>query len=63
MTVVWVAGYGAAQANVPAAIRQAMLQLVSHWFEFRGVILADKRMEVIPMSVDALLAPFRRVGL
>ena len=47
-------------ADVPAAIRQAMLLLVAHWFDHRN---AAPDRSALPMAVDALLAPFRRMRL
>lgn len=60
VAIQWVAGYGSTAATVPAAIIVAMKMLVAHWYEFRGVILTDKRMEQIPMAVIALIEQFRR---
>ena len=59
--VAYAAGYANAAA-VPAAIRQAMLLMVSHWYENRdAVIVGSSQPTVLPMAVDALLAPFRRI--
>lgn len=57
--ITFTAGYGA-PADVPAAIRQAMLLLVAHWFDHRN---AAPVRSPLPMTVDALLAPFRRMRL
>jgi len=49
------AGYGAAEADVPAPLRQAILQLVADGFEHRSDA---------PLSlVEPWLSPFRRVRL
>ncbi|NDB18514.1 MAG: hypothetical protein EB027_04520, partial [Actinobacteria bacterium] len=40
VTVTYWAGYGATGASVPAAIRHAMLMLISHWYETRGASVA-----------------------
>lgn len=61
--ITFVAGYGPNASDVPAAIKQAMLMLINHWYENRGVILADRRMENIPLGAQALLLPFTRVGV
>ena len=53
------AGYGA-PTDVPAAIRQAMLLLVTQWYEHRQVTGTGT---ALPFSVEALLAPYRRVRL
>lgn len=60
VSVRFTAGYGAASA-VPAAIKQAMLLLVGHWYENRSALGANTLAE-LPLAVGALLAPYRRVG-
>lgn len=57
--ITFTAGYGA-PTDVPAAIRQAMLLLVTQWYEHRQVTGTGT---ALPFAVDALLAPFRRVRL
>lgn len=57
--ITFTAGYGA-PADVPAAIRQAMLLLVTQWFEHRQVTGAGT---ALPFAVEALLAPYRRIRL
>lgn len=60
VAVTWQCGYGDA-ANVPAAIRQAALLLIGHWYanrETAGASMAEQ-----PIAVSALLAPFRKVGV
>lgn len=52
------AGYGAA-TSTPAAIKRAMLMLAEHWYNNRGLI-GDQTVE-LPLSVGALIAPFRRM--
>lgn len=56
ITVRAVVGY----ATVPASPMHAMKILVNHWFENRDLILADKRMEMVPVMVDDLLCNYRR---
>lgn len=56
-----VAGYGAAN-DVPQALRQAMLMLIARWFENRGDGL-DTGVNLLPVSVASLIAPFRRPRL
>lgn len=53
------AGYGG-PSDVPAAIRQALLMLVAQWFDQRQVTGAGT---ALPFTVEALLAPYRRVRL
>lgn len=58
--VTFVAGYGAAASDVPAAMRHAILLMVGHWYENReGVIVGDGAIEV-PLTVERLLMPYRR---
>ena len=61
-TITFTAGYGA-PADVPAAIRQAMLLLIAHWYEHREAVSLGADGTALPMAVDALLAPYRRVRL
>jgi len=55
------AGFGASASNVPADIRQAILELVAHAYERRG--LGDGEFDLSSPRVTSLLAPFRRVRL
>ena len=45
---------------VPAALRQAMLMLVGHWYAAREAT-AETRLEPVPHGVKALIAPYRRL--
>ncbi|MBA5779492.1 phage head-tail connector protein [Stappia sp. F7233] len=60
--VSFAAGYGDAAA-VPQSIKQAMLLLIGHWYENREAVNIGNITSVLPMAVDALLAPHRRVGI
>lgn len=60
--ITFTAGYGA-PADVPAAIRQAMLLLIGHWYEHREAVSLGASPSALPMAVDALLAPYRRIRL
>jgi uncharacterized phiE125 gp8 family phage protein len=53
----YVAGYGAA-ADVPTAIKHAILLLVGHLYEHRETV-ADFQIHDVPMGYDALLWPYR----
>lgn len=55
-------GYGAATA-VPAAIKQAILMIVGHWFANRETVNVGNITTELPFSAAAMLAPFRRVGI
>ncbi|QFG38456.1 putative phiE125 gp8 family phage protein [Paracoccus pantotrophus] len=57
--ITFTAGYGA-PSDVPAAIRQAMLLLVTQWYEHRQVTGTGT---ALPFAVEALLAPYRRIRL
>jgi uncharacterized phiE125 gp8 family phage protein len=52
------AGFGSA-ASTPAAIKISMLKLTRHWYDNPGQI--GDRMAELPLSVGALIAPFRRM--
>ena len=52
------AGYGDAATAVPEALRLAMRQLISHWYENREAVSTDKQM-TIPLGVERLLWPYR----
>lgn len=53
------AGFGAAAADVPAPIRQAILLMVAHGFAHRG----DGTPPPPPLTIETLLQPFRAVRL
>ena len=53
------AGYGAAPADVPEALRLAVRLLAARWFEHRG----DGAAPAWPADLDALVAPHRPVRL
>lgn len=56
VTVTYWAGYGATGASVPAAIRHAMLMLISHWYETRGASVATGAVpQDVPFGVTSLL--------
>jgi len=60
--ITFTAGYGA-PADVPAAIRQAMLLLIGHWYEHREAVSLGASPSALPVAVDTLLAPYRRIRL
>jgi len=55
VTVRYVAGYGAAASNVPAAIVHAMKLLVGTWYEQRESILVGTIVSQVPDAVQNLL--------
>lgn len=57
------AGFGGDIGDVPAPLRQAILQLIAHWYENRGeASLSDLTMPV-PASVGELVGPYRQMHL
>jgi len=57
------AGYGASSVDVPSPLRRAMMMLIAHWFEHRGVVGHDMAGDVPPQGFDALIAPYRILSL
>lgn len=57
-----VAGFGDAAADVPEPLRHAIRLLTAHWYENRGVVAAEAR-ATVPLTVGALLVPYRRLSL
>jgi uncharacterized phiE125 gp8 family phage protein len=51
--VIYATGYGDQAQNVPGALREAVLQLVAHWFEHRG----DE--PLVPPRVVELIGPYQ----
>lgn len=56
-------GYGAAAADVPETLRQAVRMLVAHWYENRGDASDGPSGPPLPPDVVALVAPFRQARL
>lgn len=56
VSVVYVAGYGSAPADVPATIRLAALELIAHWFENREAVLVGTISSEIPLGIARLLS-------
>lgn len=57
--VEFVAGFGAAAANVPADIRLALLHLVAHWYENRLPLNIGNIVNELPHSLQALIESHR----
>ena len=53
------AGYGDGAASVPAAIQQAILHLVAHWYEHREAVVAGVTVSAMPKTVESMLDDFR----
>jgi uncharacterized phiE125 gp8 family phage protein len=55
------AGYGDEADDVPSPLRHAILMLVAHWYEYRG--LGEAAEATTPAGFDALVAPYRVLKL
>jgi len=62
ISISFVAGYGAA-ADVPGAIKSALLLMIGHAYEHRESVVTGTIATELPMSAASLLAPYRRVGI
>jgi uncharacterized phiE125 gp8 family phage protein len=61
ISVTFTAGYGDAE-DVPATLRAALLLIVGHFYENReAVIVGQVDAKALPLGVDTLIAPHRRV--
>lgn len=54
----FLAGYGAA-ADVPTALKQAILLLGAHFYENRESVVVGKIATLLPQAVNALIWPYR----
>lgn len=61
--VTFKAGYGGAAAEVPAAVRHAILMIVGHWYNMRETVIIGETAAQLPLAADALIAPFRRINI
>lgn len=57
------AGFGDEAEAVPERLRQAMLRLVAHWFEFRASFGADEQPVSLPPDFERFVSGFRRMRL
>lgn len=63
IVVEFVAGYGAAAADVPDGIRHAIKFLVSHWYENREIVGGQGfNIFAIPDAFNALIDQYRMFG-
>lgn len=46
-------------ANVPQALKQAMLMLIAHWYENRASVMADMDANEVPQAVHFLVSPYK----
>lgn len=56
--IVFTAGYGDAESDVPATIREAIMELVADFYANRGDVSGDT-----PLDAMALLAPYRLLNI
>lgn len=47
-------------ATVPAALKEAVLQLAAHWYENREASLVGVTAQTLPMGLEDIIANFRR---
>lgn len=53
------AGFGEAGTDVPDILKRAILTLVAHWYEFRGVFDAGDQPVSYPPGYDRMIAAYR----
>jgi len=58
--VTFTSGFGEDPSSVPAAIRQAILLLVAHWYKNREAV-AETSYAELPLGVRNLISPYRVV--
>lgn len=61
VTITFVCGFGDAASDVPAAVINAGLLLVAHWYDQRAAVHVSNggTVDEMPLAVGALLAPYR----
>ena len=59
VTIVFVAGYGAAAGSVPGPVKQAMLLLIGHFYEHREAVVDGVVVTKVPLAVESLLSMSR----
>ena len=55
VVVTFVAGYGSAATNVPAALRETVKLLTAHYYEFRQPVIAGTTAVKIPLHIESLI--------
>ncbi len=63
LEVDFVAGFGETGTDVPDALRHAIMTLVAHWYEFRGVYVAAQQPVSYPPAFERMIGLWRRVSL
>jgi uncharacterized phiE125 gp8 family phage protein len=56
ITVTYVAGYGAAAANVPDVFKIAMRQLILHWYDQRPAVAIGTISKTLELTLSAILS-------
>jgi len=56
-------GHGTSAAAVPPPLVHAVRLLTAHWYEHRGILSSGAAGAPLPVSITALMAPFRVVSL
>ena len=59
----FIAGFGTSGADVPEALKRAMLMHVALMFAFRGAVAAENQPAGVPNGYERLVAPWRMVRL
>ena len=62
VVITYVTGYGDASTDIPPSIIQAIFMLIAHWYENREAV-SEKAMLTVPMGVDLLLTPYKRLRI
>lgn len=60
--IIYVAGFGTAETDVPDSIRQGILMLVAHWHENREATISGTIIAIVPLAVDSLFMSERVYG-
>jgi uncharacterized phiE125 gp8 family phage protein len=56
-------GYGDTAESVPEPLRQAIRQLIAHWYENRTIAVVSGEIAMMPATVSALIGPYRVLAL
>jgi uncharacterized phiE125 gp8 family phage protein len=56
-------GFGERWEDVPESLRHAVLLLIGHWYTNREAIAVGVTAMEMPMAVEALIAPWRVLGI
>ena len=63
IVITYEAGYGQDAEAVPSPIRLAIKQLALHWYEYRGDSVSTTMTNRAPLTIEALLDPYRIINL